>query len=116
MSNSPAWSYRISTKFFLFTLLVSVGLGFALGMSVLHGHVKAIIYVTAICMIAAKTCHNVINDRKILILIVIFVTIHLGMIFVMPKDDFMPGGFMIPVGVMDYLIFYFIFLRIARNI
>jgi len=83
--------------------------------TIAHQHGKAIFFAIFMTAFITKIAQPYMLRTTIQVFIFCVAACHIALIFVIPIDRAYPGGLLFPVGIIDLLIFYFIFQKIARK-
>ena len=94
-------------------MLLALIPAFALNATIAHGHGKPIFFALFMTALVTKIAQNGLTNRKVILFLVVVAGFHLALIFLLPLDNRYPGALLVPAGMVDLVILYYLFRRVA---
>lgn len=116
MNEAPIEGQTISRMWAFSAMLICMAIAIALNETVVHGHAKAIFFALFMTAFITKMTQTVIRQAKIRLFLVGVLIFHAFLAFAFPNDASYPGGLLFPVGILDLIVMYFIFQKVARAV
>ncbi len=116
MSTESVRYERITRTWAFLFLAITFVFSIALERTIAPGRGKAIFFATFMAGCAIKTAQKVWRDSKVLALLFCVVVLHAALVFVIPLDDQYAGGLLFPAAILDYVVFYLIFQKVAQGL
>jgi hypothetical protein len=98
------------------TMLICMAIAIGMNETVANGHGKAIFFALFMTAFIAKISQKFIRERRIKVFLMGVLAFHVILVFVIPNDGRYPGGLLFPAGILDIIVMYFLFQRVARSI
>lgn len=106
---------RISLSWALICMSASLVVAILLNETVANGRGKAIFLAVFATSFIFKTFQKLLREKRVLTFLTVVGIFHILLVFVFPSDDRIAGAWMLPVGVIDIGMFYFLFRFFVRN-
>lgn len=116
MNEAPVEGQRISRIWAFSCMLISLVAAIGLNETVAQGHGKAIFFGFFMTAFIAKIAQKVISEPKIIAFLSCVAAFHVILVFISPPDSAYPGGILFPAGILELIVLYYAFQRVARSL
>lgn len=107
---------RISRTWAFTFLAVSLVASFALEKTLVPDRGKALFFAIFMTGCAVKTAEKVFCNHRVRLLLLSVAVVHAVLVIYFPIDNKYAGAYLLPAAILDYVVFYVAFMKVARGL